>query len=61
MNCMFNGVLYQIRKGKKKVKLTVIYDMGYQNRSAGRRYDPSSAHSLIISWISKGDIGMVLY
>ena len=45
----------------KKVKLTVTYDMGWQERSSGRRYESSSRHALIISGISKGVIGMLLY
>ena len=48
-------------KNKNKVKLTVTYDMGWQKRSSGRRYDTSSGHAFIIGGISKGIIGMVLY
>ena len=50
-----------IRRGKKKVKLTVTCDMGWQKRLSGRRYDSSSGHAFIISGISKGIIGMLLY
>ena len=39
----------------------VAYDMGWQNRSSGRRYDSSSGHAFIIGERSKGIIGMVLY
>ena len=48
-------------KNKNKVKLTVTYDMGWQKRSSGRRYDSSSGHTFIIGTKSKGIIGMVLY
>ena len=53
----------QTDKGKNnnKVKLTVTYDMGWQKRSSGRRYDSSSGHAFIIEARSKGIIGMVLY
>ena len=44
-----------------KVKLTVTYDMGWKNRSSGRKFDSSSGHAFIIGGISKGVIGMVLY
>ena len=48
-------------ENKNKVKLTVTYDMGWQNRLSGRRYYSSSGHAFIIGGISKGIIGMVLY
>ena len=32
-------------KNNNKVKLTVTYDMGWQKRSSGRRYDSSSGHA----------------
>ena len=48
-------------RNKNKVKLTVIYDMGWQKRSSGRRYDSSSGHAFIIVGISKVIIVMVLY
>ena len=48
-------------KNNNKVKLTVTYDMGWQKRSSGRRYDSSSGHAFIIGASSKGIIGMVLY
>ena len=48
-------------KDKKKVKRSVQYDMGWQKRSYGRRYDSSSGHAFIIGGIKKGIIGMVLY
>ena len=48
-------------KNNNKVKLTVTYDMGWQKRSHGRRYDSSSRHAFIIGGRSKGIIGMVLY
>ena len=48
-------------KKKNKVKITVIYDMGCQKRSSGRRYESSSGHTLIIGGGSKVIIGMVLY
>ena len=34
-------------KNNNKVKLTVTYDMGWQQRSYGRKYDFSSEHSFI--------------
>ena len=43
-------------KNKNKVKLTVTYDMGWQKRSSGRRYDSSSGNSFIIVGRSKGII-----
>ena len=48
-------------ENKNKVKLTVTYAMGWQNRSSGRRYDCSTRHAFIIGGIIKGVIGMVLY
>ena len=48
-------------KNKNNVKLNVTYDMGWQKRSSGRRYEYSSRHSFIISGRSKWIIGMVLY
>ena len=48
-------------KNNNKVKLTVTYDMGWQKRSSGRRYDSSSGHAFIIGARSKGTIVMVLY
>ena len=44
-----------------KVKLMVTYDIGWQKRSSGRRYDSFSCHAFGIGWRSKGIIGMVLY
>ena len=53
----------QTDKGKNnnKVKLTVTYNMGWQKRSSGRRYDSSSGHAFIIGSRSNVIIGMVLY
>ena len=48
-------------KNNHKVKIAVIYDMGWQKRSSGRRYDSSRGHTFIIRARSKGNIGMVLY
>ena len=48
-------------KNNNKDKLTVTYEMGWQKRSSGRRYDSSSGHAFIIGARSKGIIGMVLY
>ena len=48
-------------KNNNKVKLTVTYNMGWQKRSSGRRYDSSSGHAFIIGARSKGIIVMVLY
>ena len=48
-------------ENNNKVKLTVTYDMGWQNRSSGRRYDSSSVYAFIICGRSKGVIGMVIY
>ena len=49
------------QENNNKVKLTVTYDMDWQKRSSGRRYDSSSGHAFIIGARSKGIIGMVLY
>ena len=57
---MSTGVLYQARKNKNKVKITVTYDMGWQKRSSGRIYDSSSGHALIICGRSKGIIVIIL-
>ena len=46
-------------RNKNKVKLTVTYDMGWQKRSSGRRYDYTSRHAFIICGISKVIIGVV--
>ena len=50
-------------KGKNinKVKLTDTYDIGWQNRSPGRRYKSSRGHAIIIVRRRKGLIVMVLY
>ena len=48
-------------ENNNKVKLNVTYDMGWQKRSSGRRYDSSSGHAFIVVGRSKGVIGMVLY
>ena len=48
-------------ENKNKVKITATYDMGWQKRSTGRRYDFSSGHAFIIGGRSRGVIGMVLY
>ena len=40
-----------------KVKLTVRYDMGWQKRSSGRRYESSIGNTFIIGGISKGIFG----
>ena len=45
-------------KNKNKVKLTVTYDMGWQKRSSGRRYDSSSRHVFIVGGRSKGTVVM---
>ena len=59
---MSTGVIYDTWGGNNnKVKLTVTYDMGWQNRSYGRRYDSSRGDAFIIGGRSKGIIGMVLY
>ena len=58
---MVNSVLYKTRVKNNKVKLTVIYDMGWQKRSSGRRYDSSSGHAFIIGARIKGINEMVLY
>ena len=59
----YGGWCAQINKEKNnnKVKLTVTYNMGWQNRSSGRRYDYSSGHAFIIGARRKGIIGMVFY
>ena len=49
------------KKKNNKVKLTVTYNMGWQKRSSGRRYDSSSGNAFIVRERSKGIIGMVLY
>ena len=48
----------QIEKDKNndKVKLTVTYNMGWQKRSYGKRYDSSRGHTFIIDGRSKGII-----
>ena len=48
-------------KNNNKVKLTVKYDMGWQKRSYGRRYESSRGHAFVIGARSKGIIGIVLY
>ena len=48
-------------KNNNKVKLAVTYNVGWQKRSSGRRYDSSSGHTFIIGARSKGIIGMVFY
>ena len=48
-------------KNKNKVKITVTYDMVWQKRSSGRRYDSYSGHAYIVRGRSKGIIGIVLY
>ena len=48
-------------KKKNKIKLTVTYDMGWQKRSSGRRYESSSRHTFIIGERRSGVIGMFLY
>ena len=48
-------------KNNNKVKLTVTFDLDWQKRSSGRRYDSSRGHAFIIGAWSKGIIGMVLY
>ena len=48
-------------KDKNKVKRTVTYDMGWQKRSSGKRYDSSSENTFIIGGRIKGIIGMVIY
>ena len=58
---MVNGVLKETRKKNNKFKLTVTYDMFWQKRSPGRRYDSTSRLAFIIRKISKVIIGMVLY
>ena len=58
---MSTNILYKKRKNKNMVKLTVTYDMGWQKRSSGRRYDSYSGHAFIIGGRSKGVIGMVVY
>ena len=58
---MSTGVLYQTRENKKNVKLTVKYDMDWQKRSYGRRYDSSNRHALIIGGRIKRIVGIDLY
>ena len=48
-------------QNRNKVKLSVTYDMVWQKRSSGRRYDSSSGHAFIVGTRSKGIIRMVLY
>ena len=38
-------------------RLTVAYDMGWQQRSSGRKYDSNSGHGLIIGMNTKKVIG----
>ena len=62
-NQLYGEWCAQIDKGKKnnKVKFTVTYDMGWQKRSSGKRYDSSIRHAFIIRVRSKGIIGMVFF
>ena len=39
----------------------MTYNMGWQKRSSGRRYDSSRGNALIIGARSKGIIGIILY
>ena len=39
----------------------MTYEMGWQKRSSGRRYDSSSGHAFSVGKRSKGIIGMVPY
>ena len=48
-------------KNINKVKLTVTYNMGWQKRSSGGRYDSSIGHAFIIGARRKGVIRMFLY
>ena len=48
-------------RNKKKVKITVTYDMVWQKISSGRIYESSSGHAFIVGGRSRGVIGMVLY
>ena len=43
-------------RNKNKLKLTVIYDMGWQKRLSGRGYDSSSSNDFIIYGVYKGNI-----
>ena len=60
-NTFICGIVCYIRQGEKKIKLTVTYDMGWQNRSSRRIYDSSSRYVFIIGGTSKGHIGMFLF
>ena len=50
---MFNGVIYHIKRGIKKIKFAVTYYMGCKKILSYRRYDSSSRHDIIIGGISK--------
>ena len=45
----------------KYVGLDVSYDMGWQKRSSGRRYDSTSGHSFLIGLRSQKIIGFIVY
>ena len=47
-------------KNNNKVKLIVTYNMSWQKRSSGRRYESSSVHAFIVRARSKGIVRMVL-
>ena len=58
---MLNVVICHMEKNRNKVKITITYDVGWQKRSPSRRYESSGENAFIISGISKGIIGFVLY
>ena len=48
-------------KDKQKPKLTVSYDMGWQQRSSGHKYASNSGHGFIIGGLSRKVVGMVVF
>ena len=42
----------------ERVKLTVLYDMGWRKRSSGTRYDSKSGHAFTVGALSKKVISM---
>ena len=50
----------KMKRGEKieRVKLTVLYDMGWSKRSSGTRYDSKSGHAFVIGALSKKVVGM---
>ena len=54
-----NCVIYQMNH--KKLKISLTFDMWWQNKSSYRRYDSYIRHAFTIIVIYKGIIGMVMH